>query len=162
MAFCSSRTLPGQRIALQRGLGIGGQLKTLVQEAARQRQDILAALGEWRHLQLDDAQAVEQVLAEGAGADGLAQRRVGGGDDTHAGAPRAVGTEALELPGLQHPQQLRLAAAAERAELIEEQRAAVGGLEAPGARARAGESARLGAEQLRLDELIGECCRGLP
>ena len=82
--------------------------------------------------------------------------RVGGGDDAHAGAARAVGAEALELAGLQHPQQLRLAAAAERAELVEEQRAAVGGLEAPGARARAGERAGLGAEQLRLDELVGQ------
>ena len=66
-----------------------------------------------------------------------------------------VGAEPLELAGLQHAQELRLAGRRQVADLVEEQRAAVGGLEAPGARLRAGEGARLGAEQLGLDQLVG-------
>ena len=43
--------------------------------------------------------------------------------------------EAFELAGLQHAQQLRLAGEREVADLVEEQRAAVGRFEAAGARA---------------------------
>ena len=60
-----------------------------------------------------------------------AQVGVGGRDDPHPGPPRRVGSQPLELAGLQHPQQLGLAAAGQIAQLIQKQRAAVGRLEAP-------------------------------
>ena len=52
-------------------------------------------------------------------------------DHPYARAAGEIGAEALVLTALQHAQQLRLAAAGERAELIEEQRAEIGRLEAP-------------------------------
>ena len=68
----------------------------------------------------------------------------------------ALGTERLELALLQHAQQLRLQAAAHRADLVEEDRAAVGQRElALLAGGGAGERAAHVAEQLRFEQRFG-------
>ena len=65
--------------------------------------------------------------------------------------------EALELALLQHAQQLHLRAEVDVADLVEEERAALGHLEAPLlAGVGAGERALLVAEQLRLDQRVGQ------
>ena len=66
--------------------------------------------------------------------------------------PRAADAE--EHPGLEHAQQLHLAVGLHLADLVEEERAAVGQLDEPGLGAdRAGERALLVAEQLGLEHL---------
>ena len=79
----------------------------------------------------DDVEAVEEVLAEALLAHEGGEVLVGGGDDAHVhpDGPRAA--DALELALLQHAQELRLGHRREVADLVEEERAAVGQLEAP-------------------------------
>ena len=59
---------------------------------------------------------------------------VGGGDHAHVDAARRRAADAQHLALLQHAQQLGLEVGADLADLVEEQRAAVGALEAAGAR----------------------------
>ena len=89
-----------------------------------------------------------------------AQVHVGGGQDAHVDPAGLAGAEPLELAALQHAQELDLAGRREVADLVEEQRAAVGRLEAADAALdRAGEGARLGAEELALQQLVGQRAR---
>src|SRR5262249_19759801 len=69
----------------------------------------------------------------------------------------ARAADALEAPLLEHPQELGLAALGQLADLVEEQRAAVGQLEAADLLVRgAGEGALLVAEELALEERLGQ------
>ena len=61
-----------------------------------------------------------------------------------------------ERSRLEHPQQLDLAVGRHLPDLVEEQRAAVGQLDQPGLGARAGERAPLVAEQLALEQPLGQ------
>ena len=83
----------------------------------------------------------------------LQQVAVGRGDDAHVDRSDVVAADALELALLQHAQQLDLQLRRQLADLVEEDRPAVGQLEpadAPGD--RAGERALLVPEQLALDQ----------
>ena len=74
-------------------------------------------------------------------------------DDAHVDLDRLVAAHALELALLQHAQELDLHLQRQVADLVEEQRAAVGELEAAlPPRHGAGERALLVAEQLALEE----------
>src|SRR5581483_2643022 len=107
-----------------------------------------------RHDQLERVQPIEQVLAKPSGRDLLLEIAVGGGDDAHVGAPRLVLAEALELLLLEKAQQLGLQRRRQLADLVEEQRAALGRLDAPRLIAhRAGERALGVAEQLARQQL---------
>ena len=78
-----------------------------------------------------------------------------GGDDAHVGLDRLVAADAVELAVGQHAQQPRLQVRRHVADLVEEQRAAVGLLEAAAPlRLRAGEGAALVAEQLGLEQVL--------
>src|SRR4029434_2574832 len=78
---------------------------------------------------------------------------IGGCDDAHVDLARLHRTEPLELAVLQHAQKLRLDLARELADLVEEERALVRQLEAPGLAGRgAGERSLLVAEELTLHE----------
>ena len=126
----------------------------LVGEVRGQRQDVAGAVGQRRQRQLDRVEAVIEVFAERAVADHRRQVGVGGADHAHAHAALAVGAQTLELAGLQHAQQLHLAGQRQGADLVQEQRAAVGRLELAFARlVGAGVGAGIGAEQLGLDQL---------
>ena len=117
----------------------------------------LRALAERRELQGDDVEAVVEVLAEVALRDALLEVAVRGGDDAHVDLERLVAADALERPLLQEAQQLHLRGQGDLAHLVEEERAAVGLLEAalaPGD--RAGERALLVAEELALQERLAE------
>ena len=75
----------------------------------------------------------------------------------------SVAAHALELALLQHAQQLRLQLEGQLADLVEEQRAAVGQLEAPELpRQRAGERPLLVPEQLALDQVSRASPRSSP
>ena len=70
---------------------------------------------------------------------------------------RSIAAEALEAPLLEHAQQLGLRHQRHVADFVEEQRAAVGQLEAAGlAIVRAGERALFVAEDFRLEQAVGQ------
>src|SRR3546814_12687812 len=76
------------------------------------------------------------------------------GDDAHVGADRRAAANGGVLALLQHPQQAGLRLQRHVADLVEDQRAAGGLLEAAGgAHGGAGDGALLVAEQLAFDEL---------
>ena len=82
---------------------------------------------------------------------------MGGGDDAHVGLDRRATTDGRVFALLEHAQQAGLRLERHVADLVEEQRAALGLLEAAlRALLRAGEGALLVAEQLALDQLAGD------
>ena len=116
--------------------------------------DVLDALAQRRQPQRHDVEAEEQILAEQALLDQHAQILVGGGDDAHIGLDRRAAADGRVFALLQHAQQPRLRLHRHVADLVEEQRAALGLLEAAGAaRVGAGEGALLVAEQLGFDQV---------
>ena len=94
---------------------------------------VLDALAQRRQPQRHDVEPVEQVLAEQALLDQDAQVLVGGGDDAHIGLDRGAPADRGVLALLQHAQQPGLRLHRHVADLVEEQRAAFGLLEAAGA-----------------------------
>ena len=157
--------LPGQLWRISTFSASGVDAVHLLLELARepaheelgQRRDVVLAVAQRRHLDRDDVEPVEQVLAELALLHHLAQVAVGRGDDAHVHAQRAGAAEPLELVLLEHAQDLRLRARAHVADFVEEQRAAVGLLEAADALlVGAGEGALLVTEQLRLEQVLLE------
>src|SRR5689334_7349590 len=124
------------------------------QEMARQLDDVLAALAQRRQPDRHDVEAIEQILAELALADGLAQIAMGGGDDADIGLDRNPPADSGELALLEDAQQPRLGVEWHVADLVEEQGPAGSLLEASHAPGDgAGEGALLMAEQLALDQL---------
>ena len=120
--------------------------------------DVLAALAQRRHLDVDDVEPVVEVLAEGLLGDVLDEATMGRGD--HPDVDRrllAIGSDSLNFAGLQKPQQQRLHPQAHLADFVHEDGAAVGGLE-PAALVAVGvrEAALHVAEQFRLEERVGD------
>jgi hypothetical protein len=121
------------------------------------RRDVLAALAQGRHAQLDHVEAVEQILAEARRLDHRLQVLVGGAEDAHIHGRLGRVAEAAELLLLDRPQQLDLHRQRQIAHLVEEQRAAVGRLEeAFPIGVGAGEGALAGAEELALHQVLGD------
>ena len=142
-------SIPSNRLPIRAG--------ELVEEELHQERDVLGALAERRELDREDAEAVVEVLAERLLADGLEQVAVGRGDDPDVDLARRRAADPVELALLQDAQQLGLGLGGELADLVEEDRAAVGQLEPAGAAGdRAGEGPLLVAEQLALDESRGQ------
>ena len=102
-----------------------------------QQEDILASFPERRRAELDDVQAVEEVLAEAVLADGLDDVAVGGGDQADLDAQLLVAAHAGEAAVLEEAEQLGLEGTAHVANFIQEDGAAVGLLDAPGLLAEA-------------------------
>ena len=125
----------------------------LLHEVLHERRDVLSPLAQRRHRDREDVEPVPEVLAEAAGLHLLVQAAVGGGHEAHVGLERRGPADALELPVLDHPQELGLQLEGQLADLVEEEGAAVGDLEAALALGDGpGESALLVAEELALDE----------
>ena len=116
-----------------------------------------SAIAQRREVDRHDVEPIEEILAEAPRLDLGLEIAVGRGDDAHVDAVRLHAADALELALLERAQELHLHLERDLADLVEEQRAAVGELEAAGAVAdRAGERAALVAEQLALDEAFGD------
>ena len=136
MTCSSSRTLPGQGCASKRRHRGGAKPRgapygAAREEDARERGDVLAALAQRRQADLDGVEPVEEVLAEPALGRGLAAMSA-----LVAASTRTSTCCARELPtGWNSPvcstrSSLRLLAERHVRDLVEEQRAAVGELEA--------------------------------
>src|SRR4029079_10537470 len=107
---------------------------------------------EWKYVQ-----AVVEVRAETTCGNLGGQIAIRRRDDAHVHAHGLGAADGLELLLLQHAQELHLRIRRKLAHLVEEERAAVGELEASGASvARAGERALHMTEQLALHEAGGD------
>jgi hypothetical protein len=161
--FSSCRTLPGNanccsvldRVVGQH-LGIDGELaRALQHEVAGERRNVLEALAQRRQAQPDDVEPVQQVLAEQSLPHALLEVLVRRGDHAHVRLERGVPADAVVLAVREHAQQPDLQVRRHVADLVEEQRAALGLLEAAAPRAlRAGERAALVPEQLALEQVL--------
>ena len=124
-----------------------------VDEEPHQPRDVVDALLQGRQMNRIDAQAVVQVGPEAPLGDRRLEVVMRGGDHANIHPLRARGSDALEFPFLQHAQKLHLNLRRQVADLVQENRAAVGQLEAPLSHPHgAGERAFLMAEQFAFDE----------
>ena len=95
----------------------------------------------------EDGEAVEQVVAEAAGGDHRGEVAVGGGDPPDVGADGLAAADAFEAALLHDAQELGLEGGGELADLVEEEGAALGELDAAAlAGAGVGEGALLVAD----------------
>src|SRR5690606_32809161 len=101
----------------------------VVDEVDGEGQDVVAAFAQRRDLDLDDAEAVEQVAAERAVLDHALERAVGRRDETDVDRTGPVLADAADRTLLERAEQFRLHGRGEVADLVEEERAAAGGLE---------------------------------
>ena len=116
-----------------------------------------AALAQRRHDDRDHVEAEEQILAELAALDRLLEILVGRRDHAHVHLDRARRSEPLDLLLLQDAQHLGLRLRAHVADFVQEDRPAIGLLElADLLLGGAGERSLLVAEQLRLDQFLGD------
>ena len=129
----------------------------LARKYVRQQRHIFDALAQRRHGDAHGADAMEQILAEATRFDVLIERDVGGRHEAHVDTLDAILADGPHLACLEHAQQLGLCLEAHLADLVEHERAAVGGANETAARAvGAGERPTHMSEQLRLDQLAGD------
>ena len=154
----------GPLVPHQHLLGLVGQrhflhpvlLGHLHREQAEQQHDVFAAVAQRRHLYGYGVEAVIQVFAEAAFADGLAYVHVGGCHYPHVGLPHLGGPYGYVFARFEHAQQACLRGERQLAHLVEEQCSLV--CHAEIARAvvyRAGERAFHVAEQLAVNRSLG-------
>src|SRR5262245_45742705 len=126
-----------------------GALKIVLQ----QRGDILRVISQWSNRDRDDVDAVEQVLAEGAYLNQLAEVAIGGGNQSDvAGLHDPERADGLYLAGVGKSQEHGLHPQAHFAELVEEQGAALGLTDqARTITVRVGEATSYVPEQLRFE-----------
>ena len=113
--------------------------------------DVVPTIAQGRHGDLHDVEPVVEVFPEGPGRHRLLEIGIGGGDDPQVELHAVGAAHALDLPLLEHAEKLGLHLRAERADLVQEERSALGQLEATElALVRARERAALVAEELGL------------
>ena len=117
--------------------------------------NVFPAFLQRRHVDREHVEAVEQVFAERTGFHLARQVTVGRGDDAHVHLGRAARTHSVHFAFLQGTEQFHLCVQRQLADLIEEQRAAIG-LDklAGGFGNSAGKRALLMAKQDRLHEVF--------
>ena len=127
----------GPGVVLQLGDRVGcealdspaGLADELPEEMLGQSRHVVEAFAQRRHANLDDLQAIEQVLAKRPFANGLLQRLIRRGDDAHVDLDLVVAADSLERMPFEHAQELRLRARRHLADFVEEDRAVIGRLE---------------------------------
>ena len=148
------QTLQG---GLRNALGLYPQLLgAALQEMLGQHGHVLGTLAQRGQTQPDHIQAVEQVFTEHPILDPLLQVLVGGSNHADIAFDRRMATNPVELPIRQHAQQPGLQIEGHVTDFVQEQGPALRLLETPSAlRLRPGEGATLMAEQLRLQQILG-------
>ena len=127
--------------------------RELRDEVVRERPEVVEAIAQRRQVDREHVEPVVEVLAELALLDHLLEVAVRRRHEANVDLHGLVAADALELALLQRAEQLDLHLHREVADLVEEQRAAVGELEAAAAALhRAREAALLVAEQLGLED----------
>ena len=119
--------------------------------------DLLEALAQRRQRQQDAVEPEEQVRSEPASLDFRLEVTIRGGHEADVDGSRAQRADAAYLALLEHAQELALGREGHLANLVEEHRAAIGGLEQPRLRRRgAGEGPSFVSEHLALQQRLGE------
>ena len=145
----------GRGEALERPAVVAAELR---EEVMREQRRVAVARGEARDADDDLGEAVEQILAETTGGDHLVEVLVRRADDADVDGDRLAPADPLDDALLEEAQQLDLEGEGDVADLVEEQRPALGELDlALGRLDRAGVRALLIAEQLGLEEVLGDC-----
>ncbi len=128
------------------------------EEVRQHFRDVFGALAQRRDVQLDHVQPVVQILPEGLGSDGIDQIAIGCGDDADVDPRfRPVGSDALNLTGLEESEEKPLHSRRGFADLVHEHRSAVRLFEDTGAIAkRAGETSSYVTEELGLEQRLGQ------
>jgi hypothetical protein len=140
--------------AFGRQIASGAVLGEVVVE---QEGDVAFAVAEWRECDGDDTDAVEEVFAELALVDHLLKVVVGGSNEAEVDLARTLGADTLDGLFLEDAEQLALEEEWERADLVEEEGAAVGEFNLPGmGGVGSGEGTFFVAEELGLHEGFGE------
>src|SRR6478672_2780606 len=128
----------------------------LLDEAGDEQRDVLDPLAERRHREGEDVEPVVEVLAEGPVLHGRDRVLVGGRHDPDVDDDLGLAAEAPEGALLEEAEELGLDAGLHLGDLVEEEGAAVGELEAAlAAIAGVGEGAALVAEDLALEQGLG-------
>ena len=117
--------------------GVGGEaaraeavlVRVEVEEVLGEQGNVFAAGAQRRQIDGDDVEAVEEIFAEAAVADFLAQVDVGGGEDADVDLNLLNAAEVHEAAVLQDAQDLGLRVHAHGGDFVEEERAAVGDFE---------------------------------
>ena len=138
--------------------GLAELLAEAAQEVHGELGDVTAARAQRRHAERHHVEAVEEVLAEAALLDRRGQVAVRGGDDARVHGAVAARAHAAVDALLKNAQELGLARLGELADLVEEQAAAFRGGHQPRVplRRATGEGARLVAEELGLEQRLGQ------
>jgi hypothetical protein len=119
--------------------------------------DVLGALAQWRDRNDVEGQPVEEIAAKAAALGERGQIDIGRGDDAHVYVVHLVPADALEAAIFDDAQDFFLHGERGGGDLVEEQSAAVGDLEARQAAPRgAGEGADLMPEELAVEQPFGE------
>src|SRR5262249_30201646 len=127
------------------------------EEMIDENRNLLPPLPQRWDADLDDVQAVVQVLAELMRPHGRLEVAIGRGDEPHVRTDDLLAADARELAVLEHVQELGLKPQRHLTDLVEQQGALIRRLELPGLLAVGpGERSLLVTEQLRLEELAGK------
>src|SRR5690606_28309460 len=130
--------------------------RVFANEVVHQRREVLLALAQRRHRDLDHLEAVVEVMPKPAGCNGGLQVAIGRGNEPDIHLDRLCAADTLELAFLQHAEELHLKRRRDIADLIQEERAPIGQLESADALVGGpGEGALLMAKQLALEKLLG-------
>lgn len=125
-------------------------------EMANEGRNVFLAFAQGGHLDRENVETIEQVLAEIARRHLFGQIAVGRRNDANIHLDRAFGTDRIDFAFLQRAQQLDLHVERQFADLVQEERAAIGLLELAHMLAdRTREGALLVTEQGRLHEIFG-------
>src|SRR6185436_13872873 len=120
-----------QHLLREPDLALLGLLLVLLEIVVDQRGYLLTAFPERRHLNANDVQAVEEVFAKASLGDGPLQIRVSSRDHPDIDLQRLTLADRVYLALLEEPQQFRLKLDREVADLVQEERAALGGSHNP-------------------------------
>src|SRR5262249_36544111 len=119
--------------------------------------EILPALADRGDVNGEEPQPGEEVLPEPPLVHERAEVAMRGGDHLDVDRDLPLAPDGAHLPFLEHPEQLRLERGGHLADLVEEERSAVGGTDQPLAIGlRAGIAALHVAEELVLEEVLGK------
>ena len=124
-----------------------------------QRTNICRALAQRRHGERHDIQPIKQIFAKAALGHGLLEIEIGDGDDAQSRRQNhcLATSQAIETPLFNDAQQFGLHGRRKGGNLIEDQGAGAGQLQAPTLHlSGAGKGTGLVAEQLALHELVGQ------
>ncbi len=120
--------------------------------------DVIAPHPKRRHLDANDIEPIEEILAETSCLYLVFKRLVCRGDDSDIDADRIGRADAPDLAVLEHSQELHLERRRHVGDLVEEERSTVCGLEeSPLLPERPCEGAANVTEELALEELLWQC-----